>query len=259
MNMALMSMAKRIAGLIRPESVQYEGAVLPAKHLRFGGRTYLRDRDFLGSARHEADRLVRHCRLSSDSVVLDLGCGVGRLPIGLLKQVSLPKAYWGVDVNEQAIRWCQRRVTPRDERFQFLHLNIHNERYNPEGRFGAADLKLPFEKGTFDLIYLYSVFSHLKTDDVRAYLKEFDRLLEPSGRVFLTAFLEDGVPEMEENPEGYGRSWVGPLHCVRYRKSFFETMANEHGFRIDRFDHARETDGQSGVYLSRSGAATSAT
>ena len=252
MRMALMSIAKRIAGLILPESVQYEGALLPAKHLRFGGRNYLRDRDFLGSARDEADRLIRHLKLSSESVVLDLGCGVGRLPIGLLKQVSPVKAYWGVDVNENAIQWCQRRVTARDERFQFLHLNIHNERYNPKGTIRAADLKLPFETGTFDVVYLYSVFSHLKADDIKAYLKEFSRLLKPSGRIFLTAFLEDGVPAMEENPEGYGRSWVGPLHCVRYSKSFFETMVNENGFRIDRFDYARETNGQSGAYLSGS-------
>ncbi len=252
MRTTLMSVAKRIAGLILPESVQYEGAVLPAKHLRFGGRNYLRDRDFWSSARNEADRLIRHCALSAESVVLDLGCGVGRLPIGLLKQVSPVKAYWGVDVNENAIRWCQRRVTARDERFQFLHLNIQNERYNPEGRVGPADLELPFERATFDVIYSYSVFSHLKTDDIKAYLKEFGRLLKPSGRIFLTAFLEDGVPEVEENPEGYGRRWVGPLHCMRYRRSFFETMVDDNGFRIDRLDYARETDGQSGVYLSGS-------
>ena len=38
------------------------------------------------------------------------------------------------------------------------------------------------------------------SDDVIFYLKEFNRILKPGGRVYMTAFVEENVPEEEENP-----------------------------------------------------------
>jgi hypothetical protein len=94
----------------------------------------------------------------------------------------------------------------------------------------------------------------METPDIRAYLGEFQRLLSDEGRVFLTAFLEDGVPDMEINPPNYGTfpgEWDGALHCVRYRRAFFEQMVGEAGLSVERFDHGSDTDGQSAVVLHR--------
>jgi hypothetical protein len=89
-------------------------------------------------------------------------------------------------------------------------------------------------------------------EDIKIYLKEFNRLLSKNGKIFLTAFIEEDVPEMSINPEGYRRpSWKGELHCVRYNNSFFENILAENGFKIKRFEYEKIVHGQSAIYLSR--------
>lgn len=241
---------KKIEQLFAPETVSCEGVVLPASKLRQGGGHFRQDADFLSSARHEADRLVKQCGVTETSSVLDVGCGVGRLPIGLIDRVGALQAYRGIDVNPKAISWCQRHITPSHPTYQFILSEAKNARYRPNGQeISSAQARLPFENDLFDVIYLYSVFSHMVPHDVRFYLNEFARVLRPSGYIFLTGFIEEDVPDMSINPENYRRQWIGPLHCVRYERSFFLDLITTAGFVVDQFDYETETDGQSGLYL----------
>ena len=233
------------------ESVRHQGQVLPAPHLRSAGPEFKDDAYFLKSAGAEATRLVDGLGLTAESRVLEIGCGAGRLPIGLLGSDVAVHEYWGVDVREDVVRWCQRHITARNPSFHFVHVDAQNARYDPDGRAIGKDFRLPVESASFDVIYLYSVFSHMLSDDVRVYLSEFDRLLAPDGRVFFTGFVEDDVPEVSVNPEDYRMAWRGSLHCVRYERRYLEGLATEAGFRIDRVDYAIETDGQSGLYMTR--------
>ena len=108
------------------------------------------------------------------------------------------------------------------------------------------------ETGAIDVAYLYSVASHLPEAHLRIYLGELARVLAPGGRVFLTGFVEEGVPPVAVNPPGYAFARCsGPLHVVRYERSHLAGLLAAAGFRVDRFDHGAETDGQSGLYLSR--------
>ncbi len=244
----LLRAAIRMLGI---ESVRHQGQVLPAPHLRSAGPEFKDDAYFLNSARAEATRLVDDLGLTAESRVLEIGCGAGRLPIGLLGSDVAVHEYWGVDVREDVVRWCQRYITARNPSFHFVHVDAQNARYDPDGRAIGKDFRLPVESASFDVIYLYSVFSHMLSDDVRAYLAEFDRLLAPDGRVFFTGFVEDDVPEVSVNPEDYRMAWRGPLHCVRYERRYLEGLATRRGFRIDRVDYAIETDGQSGLFMTR--------
>ena len=88
-------------------------------------------------------------------------------------------------------------------------------------------------------------------DDIQFYLNEFKRVLKPSGRVYLTAFIENDVKDVEENPEGYLSKSTGPLHRVRYNKEFFFTLVNDAKLRIDSFHPGEiQRTGQSVVILS---------
>lgn len=225
-------------------------AVIPAKHIRFGGREFKNDDFFLASARSEAQRLVQRCSLSQRSAVLDVGCGVGRLPIGILDRVGTVRAYRGVDVHAKSIRWCKQHIESAHPCFQFRLVDAKNRCYNPKGLPLSDSFQFPFDDESFDVIYLYSVFSHMMAEDVKVYLREFRRLLRPDGKVFLTAFLEEGVPDVMENPPDYRLIWRAPLHCVRFDKSFFTALARDENFRVSSFEYAQETDGQSAIYLS---------
>ena len=178
---------------------------------------------------------------------MDIGCGPGRLPIGIISRIGELRAYRGIDVSGTPIEWCKKYIGEKYPTFQFIHINAKNERYNPDG---SPLERLPFPDKAFDIIYLYSVFSHMKPPDIKYYLSEFRRLLKPIGHIFLTAFVEKNVPEMEENPPDYKQQWKGALHCVRYEKKFFEKMLRDHGFKIEKHAYGAETDGQSGYYLS---------
>jgi ubiquinone/menaquinone biosynthesis C-methylase UbiE len=88
------------------------------------------------------------------------------------------------------------------------------------------------------------------TTDVDTYLAEIARLVRPGGRVVVTAFVEDGVPDETENPPEYGPlAWAGRLHCVRYDTGYLTGIIERSGFRVLSIDHATETDGQSLLIL----------
>lgn len=240
---------RRVLGREEGEE-RHEGLVLPPSGLRTGGARFKDNAAFVESGRREARRLHEAFGATGATRILDVGCGFGRLPIGLTAELGVPRSYTGVDVNAKAIGWCSRHLSGPGCRF--VHLDLENARYNPAGAAIGPGFRFPFTDGSFELIYLYSVFSHMEADDVSAYLRDSDRLLDDHGALFLTAFVEDDVPDVEVNPTDYrGHDWEGQLHCVRFNRGFFEDLAAGAGFRLSRLDHATETDGQSAVYLTR--------
>ena len=241
----------RISRVFSGDVVHVRNMQLPAKHLRLCGSDFEDDDHFIDTAIAEADRLIEHFKLNLGSRILDVGCGPGRLAIGILNRVGEVEHYHGVDIVRKRIQWCQRHIGGKYSNFHFTHMDVHNSRYNPRGQVVDSDFRFTFSDGKFDIIYLYSVFSHMMSDEARLYLREFQRLLNPSGKIFLTAFVETSVPDVSVNPENYMRTWKGPLHCVRYETNFFAAMLGEHGFHIDYMKRDWLADGQNCLYISR--------
>lgn len=246
----MLEVIKQLTDWIRPEAVNHSGMRLPARHFRLCGAEFGDDAFYVASATREGKRLADDLGVTSRSAVLDIGCGTGRLAIGLLTSVGEEVRYTGIDVNRRSIEWCRRNISRNHPRFRFVHIDAANERYNPAGDAIGEEFRLPFADGEFDVIYLYSIFSHMVESDVRVYVREIARLTRAGGRAFLTAFVATGVESVTVNPESDAR-WHGPLHCVRYSRRFFDDLLVENGLRIDRVDEGAETDGQSGYYLTR--------
>jgi len=252
MKTALKRLFRPILRIAKPDATSYDGITIPIADMRFGGKNFNDDADFVITAEKEALRLIDDFGLTKESTLLEIGCGTGRLPIGIMRTIGKVKTYEGIDVSDAAIDWCKRHIEQDHPEFQFTLIDVKNDRYNPEGSDISEEFRLPIDDTQFDIVYLYSVFSHMELEDCKAYLKEFARVLKPGGKVFLTTFIEEDVPDFEVNPKDYRTDWKGALHCVRFDKKFFENLITEYGFQIDTFNYAKETDGQTGVYLTRS-------
>ncbi len=107
--------------------------------------------------------LNRHGRsFRTSSSILEFGCGDGRLTQYLFEFAPGARVF-GCDVLSEAIEACRRQF--------------------PGGRFvtNQPTPPLPFSDGQFDLIYSYSVFTHLSEPNHRAWLRELARALRPGG------------------------------------------------------------------------------
>jgi SAM-dependent methyltransferase len=122
----------------------------------------------------------------SASEVLDYGCGVKFSEV--LINLGIPiKRYVGVDVHEGLIDFLGSHVD--DPRFEYHHVNVHNAMYNPSGEPLTAETELPFGPRRFDVICLFSVFTHLAPHDFRALLTILRRHIKDVGRLFFTLYI----------------------------------------------------------------------
>jgi SAM-dependent methyltransferase len=154
---------------VPPEALQASitGAYFGREGLEHGHDTYLVIQNELNKHAHP---------LKPSAAVLDFGCGWGRIIRFFTRDVE-PQNLWGLDIWEPGIQAC--RETNRWARFE------QNEPLPPT----------QFDDGTFDLIYSYSVFSHLAEEPHLTWLEELERILKPSG-LFVSTTLTREYAEM---------------------------------------------------------------
>jgi SAM-dependent methyltransferase len=120
--------------------------------------------------------------------LLDVGCGT-KIVKTLLDNSMPVGGYAGIDVSLEIIDWLRANVS--DPRFEFHHIDARNERYNPDGTDLAEFDLLPVGERRFDLICLFSVFTHLAPHDFVAMLRLLRRHAQPDGRLLFSLFLRD--------------------------------------------------------------------
>jgi len=127
--------------------------------------------------------------LRPDERILDIGCGCGQMALRLENYLDENGSYAGVDIHRPSIRWCQKNIGSRRRNFRFTHIDVRNRAYNPGGTHRAEAYRFPFDDGSFDVILLKSVFTHMRPPEVDNYLREVARLLSSKGRCLATFFL----------------------------------------------------------------------
>lgn len=246
-------LARQAARKIRPkrDHVRIAGSVIPSPDRRWCGPEFKDDGFYLASTESEAQRLVDHLQCGRASRILDIGCGQGRLAIGILRVIG-DLDYLGLDVDGRSIEWCLHHIEGEHRSFKFRRLDLYNERYSPQGQKIGEGFRFDAADGSADIAYLYSVFSHMTEPDMQAYLTDLARVLDADGKLFLTTFVEEGVPPVAVNPGDYRVSCSGPLHVVRYEKNHLFSIVAQAGFSVTEFSYATEADGQSALYLKKS-------
>jgi SAM-dependent methyltransferase len=163
------------------------GGPVPPLRMQFDGP---RGYDlFLRDGREALDFYREIVGLSPDAMMLDIGCGIGRKTLPLTQYLSPRGFYVGVDIDTRGVTWCSRNITPEHPRFVFFRLDVYNRFYNSGGRIAPGKLVLPFPDNSFDVVALWSVFTHMFPPDIAHYLSEIQRVLKPDGKVAASYFL----------------------------------------------------------------------
>ena len=123
--------------------------------------------------------------------VVEIGCGVGRDAIPLTALLPASGSYLGIDVMWPSIAWAQNNITPEHPNFQFTHFDVSDQQHNPSGVNEMIGYRIPSEDMSQDLVFMFSVFTHMFPKDVSHYLSEFARVLRPGGRVLASMFTMD--------------------------------------------------------------------
>lgn len=149
-----------------------------------------RDKQLFLRNSEEAFRLYKvYGKLQPSGHVLDIGSGLGRKTLSLPEYLGAAGRYVGVDIVREGVDWCNANISAKHPNFIFLHLNVHNSRYNRSATVTAANFQFPFSDQSFDLIVAWSVFTHMFPEDVRNYLREASRMLKPDGRCVFSFYL----------------------------------------------------------------------
>ncbi|MGB3681469.1 MAG: class I SAM-dependent methyltransferase [Rubrobacteraceae bacterium] len=178
--------------------------------------------------------------------VLDVGCGVGRIAAPLTGYLTTG-TYDGFDIAPEGIAWCQENITPRYPNFRFQTADIYNKRYNPEGGHTASNYEFPYEDGSFDLVFLASIFTHLLPEDMENYFSEISRVLKDGGRCVISYFLLNersvkfieagqfppGVPRFVHDHGNYRvQSEEVPEEAIAHDEQEVRKLYNKYGLSI---------------------------
>ena len=113
--------------------------------------------------------------------VLDFGCGVGRI-IRHWNGSHRPVLH-GTDYNPDLVEWCRENL----KAFEF--------------RVNTLAGELPYESETFDFIYSFSVFTHLREPLQFHWIDELSRVLKPGGYIYLTTHGEHYVSALNASEQ----------------------------------------------------------
>ena len=130
--------------------------------------------------------------------LLDFGCGAGRTLRHFLGEAESAEV-WGCDIDEESIQWLHANLSPP----------LHVLRNDPEP-------PLPLPDGHFDVVWAFSVFTHI-VENWAAWLLELHRLLADDGFLIATTLGPDHCLRFAHEPWDESRIGMNPLQTwARY-------------------------------------------
>ena len=204
-----------------------------------------RDFDRVGST--FLDEFWRLRLFSRGTRILDVGCGCGRIARALAGDRRLQEleiSCTGMDIDRASVEWCQRHITPVNDRYTFYQADCFNRSYNPQGSTAADAYVFPHPDASFDLIVLTSVMTHLLEHDLYHYLAEVSRMLAPGGVTYASFFLYESLDDAAAGAVRHGIRFPFkrgnyavnredyPTNAVAYDEIYVRRTVAELGFEI---------------------------
>lgn len=183
-------------------------------------------------ATHLLKFLKQHVELKSTQSILEIGCGWGMLALVLFAFLDDGGQYIGLDVNAQAIAWAKDYFKQYSKNIEFHHTDVANSLYNPKGEISAETPVWPVQFGSVDLVYLGSVFTHMRKTSVIGHLKSIRRVLKGNGTLVFS-YLEKSIYE-ENLLYGQAACLNSPDNTTYYSSGEIVEMLKTSGFAKSR-------------------------
>ena len=148
-----------------------------------GGLNYY-SKAFKAGGQANLDILVRNVGLTNKSVLLDWGCGTGRLTEASTTVLPIVN-YYGMDINQRYVNDCK----SRNPSHRIDWVDIQHDEYNRTGSLDPYSYTVPYADKSFDIIAAFGVFNHLRFRMIVQCLREMWRILRLGGRILFTAIL----------------------------------------------------------------------
>jgi SAM-dependent methyltransferase len=161
-----------------------------------------------------------------DTRFLDIGCG-DRFAVALANRGIPIRAYHGVDVSADLIAHLDAAIGAPP--FSFAHIDVYTEMYNRRGAPLSRATDIGADGRLFDIIGLFSVFTHLVPADWQAMLGLARRHVAHAGHLVFSAFIYDDQPEdfIDFIPQK-------PLRRCHYSRNALHRYVAAAGWRIDK-------------------------
>ena len=137
--------------------------------------------------------ILSNIQIPENSLILDYGCGVGRLALGLLKYRP-DLRYVGVDIVPKFIEFAHKNITPLNSNFTFRLVDDDNPLYEKYfGDTNGNELKLQEDvfQEKFDFVFALSLFTHLPTSSAEKIISRITSAMHDDSMFMMTAFVID--------------------------------------------------------------------
>jgi len=168
---------------------------------------------------------------TSETNVLDFGCGVGRQLLHMTRKCPRAK-YFACDVDSTLVTFILRH---------YPMVDTHVNKFIPP---------LRYSDGSMNLIYSVSTFSHFDLETQQLWLREFFRILRPGGLALLTIeglhaleMMKDDFPDTPERARELAEKGI------LYKEYWFLNQARKHeaGSPLSVANRARGIEGSYGA------------
>ena len=205
-----------------------DGYPIPPEKLRYlvsGERNNSRE-SFFAMGKHCAAQIVSALTQSGANIrqfdaILDFGCGCGRTIRHF--HYFRPGTLYATDYNPKLTRWCAGNL--------------------PFARFDTNELEPPLRYSTeaFDLVYAFSVFTHLPEPLQLQWARELWRVIKPGGFLAISIIPLRDLPKEKQTGKLVVRnaSQPGTNACMAYHAPGYVTDMLGKGFDLAQFVESR--------------------
>jgi 2-polyprenyl-3-methyl-5-hydroxy-6-metoxy-1,4-benzoquinol methylase len=191
---AVRQLERQFARALTPSQYQNNGTEFDVPIRLRKGRYRSDQAASIAAAEKEIATLAQEMGVAdlSDKAVLDIGCGVKFTQAFYGRGIPV-KQYHGVDVDGAMIEFLSSNVF--NDKFSYKHIDVYNEMYNKRGDALSPDTDIGAAGREFDLICLFSVFTHLAPTDYVAMLRLARKYIAPNGKLIYTTCIDEQITE----------------------------------------------------------------